>query len=161
MPARRGTRSPSTPGSRGAPEPLDVRALTPPAPFPLVEVRNPAHQTRYLVALPEFPDRAGALCSCDDYARRGKGTCKHIEAAFVALRAHPPAPPAPPDPEWVRSVWAEIDRRGFVPREGVSPGPREVRAAGRVLCDAADPYAPRADAPRSNSPARSRTRPPD
>jgi SWIM zinc finger len=121
-------------------EPLDVRAVDPPAPFPLLEVRNPSHGTRYQVALPGFPEKLGALCSCEDFSRRGKGTCKHIEAAFVALRAQPPTRVPPPSAEWAESVWAEIDRRQPRLTPGACPGPRDLRAAGRAVIEARDPY---------------------
>jgi hypothetical protein len=164
----RTAKAPSPPVDRGSPgarEPLDVVPWTPPAPFPFLEVRNPAHQTRYCVALPEFPERRGALCSCEDFARRGKGTCKHIEAAWVAVRSRPPEAIPPLDPEWLRTVWAEVDRRAYTPREGRWPGPRELRASGRVVCEATDPYRAPGPTPEARRPAgdnpggRSRSRP--
>src|SRR5271170_920842 len=79
--------------SRAVEEPLDVRLLAQ-EPFPLLEVRNPLHRTDYRVMLPTFPDRTVALCTCSDFARRGLGTCKHIEAAGRWLERHPNAPPA-------------------------------------------------------------------
>jgi hypothetical protein len=93
-------------------EPLDLR-LRQREPYPIVEVRNPLHKTSYLVLRPTYPERTPALCTCTDFARRGLGTCKHIEAADRWLSNHPTATPAPgpkasfsPD-----SAWQEIDRR--------------------------------------------------
>ncbi|MCI4344346.1 MAG: hypothetical protein L3J87_01805 [Thermoplasmata archaeon] len=111
-PRRRRAGEAAPPDSAARPrEPLDVGPVDPPAPFPLVEVRNPSHATRYRVALPEFPERQGALCSCEDFSRRGKGTCKHIEAAWLALRAEPPTPLPAPTADWAVALWAEVDRR--------------------------------------------------
>jgi hypothetical protein len=136
-------------------EPLDVRAVEPAAPFPLLEVRNPSHGTRYQVALPGFPEKLGALCSCEDFSRRGKGTCKHIEAALVALRAQPPKPVPAPSADWAESVWAEVDRRQALLSPGAIPGPRDLRAAGRAVIEARDPYGPGPTPPadRSRRPA--------
>jgi hypothetical protein len=98
--------------ARSLEEPLDIR-LTVRDPYPILEVRNPIHRTAYLVLLPEFPSDALRLCTCTDFARRGLGTCKHVEAAFRWLSFHPnEAPPAgsgPPERSAV--VWPEIDRR--------------------------------------------------
>jgi len=120
--------------SRALEEPLDLR-LVRREPFPLVEVRNPLHRTAYLVMRPTFPDRAPALCTCPDFARRGLGTCKHIEAADRWLTNHPDAqPPAPGrPPERTAAVWKEIDRR--LERGGRERLPASVRwrAAGAAL----------------------------
>ena len=98
--------------SRSLEEPLDLR-LRQREPYPLVEVRNPLHRTTYLVMRPTFPELTPALCTCTDFARRGLGTCKHIEAANRWLTNHPnalPTPPMPPTPP-VSPLWEEIDRR--------------------------------------------------
>jgi hypothetical protein len=120
--------------SRSLEEPLDLR-LARREPFPLIEVRNPLHRTAYLVMLPSFPDPASALCTCADFARRGLGTCKHIEAADRWLTNHPdavPAAPAKPGPH-TAAVWKEIDRR--LEKAGRDPRPESVRVreAGAAL----------------------------
>jgi len=97
---------------RSLEEPLDVR-LVAVEPYYLLEVRNPTHRTAYLVLLPEHPRPGVSLCTCTDFARRGLGTCKHIESALHWLAGHPDATPPPrsspaprlPDP------WIEIERR--------------------------------------------------
>jgi hypothetical protein len=82
-------------------------------PYLLLEVRNPIHRTAYLVMLPEYPARSPALCTCTDFARRGLGTCKHIEAGVRWLAGHPDARPAPGARPVGRPAnsWPEIDRR--------------------------------------------------
>lgn len=99
--------------ARALEEPLDAR-LRARAPYPLLEVRNPLHGTVYLVMLPEFPLREAELCTCTDFARRGLGTCKHIEAAYRWLDEHPEAEAirarTTPGPS-PAAVWREIDRR--------------------------------------------------
>ncbi|MCI4339848.1 MAG: hypothetical protein L3J73_01075, partial [Thermoplasmata archaeon] len=65
---------------RALESPLDVRPR-PDGRFVRLEVRNPVPGTRYDVLLPAFPDRSGGFCTCTDFARRGIGTCKHLEAA--------------------------------------------------------------------------------
>ena len=120
--------------SRSLEEPLDLR-LARREPFPLVEVRNPLHRTAYLVMLPTFPDRSVALCTCADFARRGLGTCKHIEAVERWLPNHPEAkPPAPTKPgPRTSEVWKEIDRRVERSTRGSAPESLRVREAGAVL----------------------------
>ncbi len=122
--------------SRSLEEPLDLR-LVHQEPFPLVEVRNPLHRTAYLVMLPTFPDRSTALCTCADFARRGLGSCKHIEAAERWLTNHPDAkPPAPaksaPRPS---AVWKEIDRRTERSTRAGTPESLRLREAGAALFD--------------------------
>ena len=112
--------------SRALEEPLDLR-LRQREPFPIVEVRNPLHRTTYLVLRPTFPERQPALCTCTDFARRGLGTCKHIEAVDRWLTAHPdaaPSPPPRPGPS-AAAVWREIDRR--LAREPKSDRPMSLR----------------------------------
>jgi len=137
-------RSPSTPSAavadrkaRAVEEPLDVR-LRSPEPYPLLEVRNPIHGTGYLVMLPEYPQRSSALCTCTDFARRGLGTCKHIEAALRWLADHPGAPPLRPireDAPRTAEVWKKVDQR----LAGAGRDPRRMsrrwRRAGEVLFD--------------------------
>ena len=122
--------------SRALEEPLDLR-LRQREPYPVIEVRNPLHQTAYLVLRPGFPDLTPALCTCTDFARRGLGTCKHIEAANRWLANHPnaaptPAPkPAPP----VSPLWTEIDRRVERSSDPARPMSLRVRYAGAALFD--------------------------
>ncbi|MCI4338222.1 MAG: hypothetical protein L3J72_02835 [Thermoplasmata archaeon] len=80
-------------------------------PFIALRVSNPTRATRYLVLWPAHPSPEAMSCDCADYAHRGLGTCKHIEAARLWAGEHPseiatsgvdPAPP--PD-------WTELDRR--------------------------------------------------
>ena len=123
--------------SRALEEPLDLRVRQR-EPYPIVEVRNPLHHTMYLVLRPTYPDRSPALCTCADFARRGLGTCKHIEAADRWLTNHPNAQPSPPPPPRVRppaAVWSEVDRR--LEREALTGRPLSlrVREAGAVLYD--------------------------
>jgi hypothetical protein len=115
---------------RSLEESLDVRWAAA-APYPRLEVRNPAHRTHYLVLVPLYPAEEPAFCTCTDFARRGLGTCKHIEAALRWLRMPerpdpPVVPTGPAQPR--RDLWAEIDQRS---RE-LGRGPRDdVRALAR------------------------------
>jgi len=123
--------------SRALEEPLDMH-LRQREPYPLVEVRNPLHRTAYLVMRPAYPDRVPALCTCTDFARRGLGTCKHVEAADRWLGNHPDAVPSTPPKSAVSplKVWQEIDRRL---ERGPRPGRAEslrVRYAGAALFEA-------------------------
>ena len=122
--------------SRALEEPLDLR-LRQREPFPIVEVRNPLHRTAYLVLRPAFPDREPALCTCPDFARRGLGTCKHIEAADRWLTNHPTAsltspPKAGPS---AGAIWREIDRRLAIEPPGDMPFSRRLRAPGAALIE--------------------------
>ena len=99
--------------ARAIEEPLDVRVRRTDV-YPILEVRNPLHRTAYRVFLPEFPSVASALCTCTDFARRGLGTCKHIEAGWRWLREHPDTPTLfGPVPRARRGggAWSEVDRR--------------------------------------------------
>ena len=121
--------------SRALEEPLDLR-LRQREPYPIVEVRNPLHGTAYLVMRPAYPDRTPALCTCTDFARRGLGTCKHIEAADRWLTTHPDAVPASTPSPGLRdpaAVWHEIDRR--LARESMPGRPESlrIREAGAAL----------------------------
>jgi hypothetical protein len=120
--------------SRALEEPLDLR-LRQREPYPLIEVRNPLHGTSYLVLRPSFPDRSADLCTCVDFARRGLGTCKHIEAADRWLSSHPDATPSPLPTPLFRpdAVWAEIDRRVEGEARGPGPDSRRWRFAGAAL----------------------------
>ncbi len=100
---------------RAIEEPLDVRWAFG-EPFVELEVRNPIHRTRYRVVFPEYPSRASALCTCTDFARRGLGTCKHLEAGWAWLQqagtpaeGAPARPSAPDEPIW-NGVDRELER---------------------------------------------------
>ncbi|MGP8071943.1 MAG: hypothetical protein ACLPZM_02300 [Thermoplasmata archaeon] len=123
--------------SRAVEEPLDVR-LERLVPFPILEVRNPLHRTAYRVMLPLFPDRSVALCTCTDFARRGLGTCKHIEAAGRWRERHPDAPPRyPARPFAPAEVWSEVDRRLEALDLEERPASRTWRRPGAVLFERA------------------------
>jgi hypothetical protein len=125
--------------SRALEEPLDVR-LERRDPFPLLEVRNPLHRTSYRVMLPTFPDRSVALCTCTDFARRGLGTCKHIEAAGRWLERHREAPPQRASPPFDgEGVWQELDRRLDDLPGASGPVSRTWRRPGAVLVERAPP----------------------
>ena len=101
----------------------------------MIEVRNPLHKTSYLVMRPAFPEREPALCTCTDFARRGLGTCKHIEATDRWLARHASDPvPGPHRPE-VRpaAVWREIDRRIEAPLPPNQSTALRLRVPGAVL----------------------------
>lgn len=142
VPMRRTARGPVVPAdpegaradrrSRALEEPLDVRAR-PDARFLRLEVTNPVRQTHYDVLFPEFPSLDAPFCTCTDFARRGIGTCKHIEAARIWLadprRELPAPPPRPPG----APVWEEIDRRERGLPKLRSPAPRRLRHVGDAL----------------------------
>lgn len=120
---------------RAIAEPLDLRALSR-EPYPRVEVRNPTRRTRYVTLWPAYPERSPAFCTCTDFARRGLGDCKHIEAAWRWLRGpssareEPRAPPHRFDPG---PIWEELERRLL---EQAASVPKDIRAlaeAGALL----------------------------
>jgi len=121
--------------ARSVEEPLDVRLRTA-EPYPLLEVRNPMRATQYLVMLPEFPQRSSALCTCTDFARRGLGTCKHLEAAFRWQTEHPDAPPLVPvgrvGPR-TAPIWKRIDQRVAASARDPAPAARRWRRPGAAL----------------------------
>jgi hypothetical protein len=102
-------------------------------PFWVLAVRNPVHHTRYQVVLPEYPSGEAQFCSCPDFARRGIGTCKHVEAATAWLTAHPELSPPLVARTGASGLWKEIDAA----RKERVPDPRPVpvrwRAPGRLL----------------------------
>lgn len=126
---------------RAVAEPLDVEAASL-NPYPRLAVRNPVRRTQYLALFPGYPDREPALCTCTDYARRGLGNCKHLEAAWRWLRSasrkEEPAEPPTPTPD--EGLWAEIDRRLASPPLRT----RDIRGLGKVGAVLIDP--PRAEA---------------
>ncbi len=144
--------------SRAIEEPLDVVVLAQ-GPFPLLEVRNPLHGTAYRVTVPAWPDRSVALCTCTDFARRGLGTCKHIEAATRWLERHPSALAAAPTvPVDGAAVWAEIDRR--LAGLGMATGPASLvwREPGAALYATATPYRPEVEKEGTEEVGRGRAR---
>ncbi|MCI4331009.1 MAG: hypothetical protein L3K19_04095 [Thermoplasmata archaeon] len=119
--------------NRAVEEPLDVR-LREGVAFLAFDVRNPVRLTRYLVVAPAFPRREGALCTCTDFNRRGIGTCKHLEAAWLWMEEHPGTRPAGPCPR-SRVSWEEIEQAvGERPASDLS-GSRSLhlRRPGRLL----------------------------
>jgi hypothetical protein len=124
--------------TRALEEPLDVRLRTR-DPYPILEVRNPLHGTLYLVLLPEHPERTSSLCTCTDFARRGLGTCKHLEAGVRWLRAHEDTTPLQSVRSGPRSapVWKEIDRRLASAPGTAGPESLRIRRPGAALFEVA------------------------
>jgi hypothetical protein len=116
--------------TRALEEPLDV-IPRPDTRFLRLEVRNPARGTRYTVVLPAFPDRDGGFCTCTDFARRGLGTCKHLEAAWIWTQEHPAEALAPRPSAPVGRGWPEVDRRLRALRFPLTP--RTLRQPGSAL----------------------------
>ncbi len=117
---------------RALENPLDVRPRPDPR-FVRLEVRNPAHGTRYDVLLPSFPDREGGFCTCTDFARRGIGTCKHLESAWLWAAEHPEGPGPTPKEASHAADWAEIDRRLRAQGRSRALDPIRYRLAGSAL----------------------------
>lgn len=102
----------------------------------MLAVRNPIHGTGYLVLLPAFPSPDYALCTCADFARRGLGTCKHIEAGYRWLTQHPDARPLlPPARSFARKsgVWRQVDHALASRTTDFGPESLTWRRAGRLL----------------------------
>ena len=119
--------------TRALEEPLDVR-LRRRLPFTVLEVRNPIRKTMYLVLLPEFPSGSSALCMCPDFARRGLGTCKHVEAGMRWLGDHPGAAPSDePATPLGSAPWRAIDAQMTAAIRGSGPDSLRWRRAGAVL----------------------------
>ena len=122
---------------RAAEEPLDVW-LREREPVVELEVRNPIHRTSYRVLFPEYPGRGSALCTCTDFAKRGLGTCKHLEAGWSWLegRRELPAPsgtaPAPVGRS-IAELWTEVERRMGAAGRLHPKSIRDVEALGRLL----------------------------
>jgi hypothetical protein len=146
---RRRTRASVTPSERRAAveerrvraleEALDVRLRSEDV-YPILEVRNPLHGTAYRVLLPEFPSAESAFCTCTDFARRGLGTCKHLEAGFRWLSEHPETPPLLPREKVatrVTGVWKEIDQRVAALARDTARESLRYRRPGDVLFEGA------------------------
>ncbi|HZY91572.1 MAG TPA: hypothetical protein VFG07_02175 [Thermoplasmata archaeon] len=119
---------------RAVEEPLDYVAQET-SPIVVLRVRNPLHGTQYQIYLPAYPSRDWALCTCPDFARRGLGTCKHLEGTGRWIAEHPVLEPRPrpPSPD-VGARWAEIDRRRAVLNAATADGPA-LRSIGAALFD--------------------------
>lgn len=125
---------------RAAEEALDVRVRAT-RPFLDLEVRNPVHRTSYRVVFPGYPGREGALCTCSDFARRGLGTCKHLEAAWDWLSARPKGstePPGPPERP-TDELWRCLDERIARWTAGPPATIRELEQAGALLYEEDSP----------------------
>lgn len=119
---------------RAIEEALDVRVRSI-DPYLELEVRNPIHRTGYHVLMPTYPTGDLALCTCSDFARRGLGTCKHIEAVRRWLEAHPePRAPGARKPR-PRStpLWAQIDRALRTRTKDPAPASQAWRRPGSLL----------------------------
>jgi hypothetical protein len=120
---------------------LEVR-VDPRAPFLLLRVGNPLHESEYRVYLPAGTNpEAESACDCTDFAHRGLGTCKHLEAARLWLAEHPlPEPKGDPGAtEFAGGVWREIDRRQAARPEDPRPASQSWRRPGAVLFELARP----------------------
>ncbi len=118
--------------ARAVTERLRVRPV-PGQPFWVLAVRNPVHHTHYQVVLPEYPAGEAQFCSCVDFARKGIGTCKHVEAAHAWLEAHPDLARPNSLPRGVAGVWRAVDAALKESRSAGRPAPIRLRDAGRVL----------------------------
>ncbi|MCI4336924.1 MAG: hypothetical protein L3K17_07000 [Thermoplasmata archaeon] len=119
--------------SRAREEPLEV-SWTQTDPFGIAIVRNPLHGTRYRAYLPALPDLESAMCTCQDFARRGLSTCKHLEAIRLWLVERPVPAIPPTGGADVSRVWATVDRGRRARRTGPVTA-RSMRSEGRVLID--------------------------
>ncbi|MCI4363630.1 MAG: hypothetical protein L3K13_04925 [Thermoplasmata archaeon] len=98
---------------RGREELFDVRREAG-VPFVAFQVTNPVRSTRYTVYWPTFPAPAPISCDCADFAHRGLGVCKHIEAVRLWTQEHAgefEASAPSPDGKLAGNLWREIDRR--------------------------------------------------
>ncbi|HEV2231691.1 MAG TPA: hypothetical protein VGS18_05855 [Thermoplasmata archaeon] len=120
--------------ARAIEEPLDVRVVQT-IPFLALEVRNPVRNSHYRVLVPAFPSKESALCSCPDFARRGIGTCKHLEAVWLHLDQEPPTTPIRrAELRPATDLWAEIDRR-LARLDAATMSGRALRSVGAVLVE--------------------------
>lgn len=118
--------------ARSVTERLRVRPV-PGQPFWVLAVRNPVHHTRYQVLLPEHPSGESRFCSCEDFARRGIGTCKHVEAATAWLGTHPEIPHRPAPPPRASSLWRTILAARKASETSKLALPLRWRLAGKAL----------------------------
>lgn len=118
--------------ARAVTERLRVRPV-PGQPFWVLAVRNPVHHTHYRVVLPEYPSGEARFCSCVDFARKGIGTCKHVEAATAWLESHPEVSRPAESRPGVSSVWRAIDAARKASEASGRPEPVRWRQPGRVL----------------------------
>ena len=101
----------------------------------MLEVRNPVHHTRYRVLLPEYPGEGGEICSCPDFARRGIGTCKHVEAASAWLTARRDLARPSFRARGAGSLWKALDRARIAAARSERPPAVRLREPGRLLFD--------------------------
>jgi hypothetical protein len=118
--------------ARAVTERLRVRPV-PGQPFWVLTVRNPVHHTHYQVVLPEYPADEAVFCSCPDFARKGIGTCKHVEAAFSWLEVHPDLAAPAAAPRGVSAVWRAVDAAQEASQAEGPPATVRLRLAGRAL----------------------------
>ena len=124
--------------ARAVTERLRVRPV-PGQPFWVLAVRNPVHHTHYQVLLPEYPTGEAQFCSCPDFARRGIGTCKHVEAAAAWLESHPEAVRPPFVPRGAAGIWRAVDAAGTEAKSSPRPLSIRLREPGQVLFRARNP----------------------
>ncbi|HEV2450002.1 MAG TPA: hypothetical protein VGU43_06315 [Thermoplasmata archaeon] len=118
--------------TRGREELFDVRADRR-SPFPALEVRNPGHGTRYEVFWPTYPLSEPLFCDCADFAHRGLGTCKHIEAARLWAAEHESELAAPFPLRAPPVSWGELDRASSALERGHGVTPQRLRWAEATL----------------------------
>ena len=122
--------------ARAVIESLRVRPVSG-QPFWVLVVRNPVHRTHYQVCLPEYPSGEARFCSCPDFARRGIGTCKHVEAATAWLASHPEVGRPATARRGVADTWRAIDAAQRAASSDDRPASLRLRASGRVLFEQA------------------------
>lgn len=121
--------------ARAVTERLQVRPVSG-EPFWVLAVRNPVHHTHYQVCLPELPDQGEAqFCSCADFARRGIGTCKHVEAALAWLETHPERERPTATARGSEAVWRAVDAAGLAAEGSSRPLAIRWRLPGAVLLE--------------------------
>ncbi len=118
--------------ARAVTQRLRVRPV-PGQPFWVLAVRNPVHHTHYLVFLPDPPSGEAQFCSCEDFARRGMGTCKHVEAATAWIESHPDVSRPALRHRGVASIWRAIDAARIESKSSVVPDAVRLRKPGQVL----------------------------